>query len=82
MKAQSPTKAILNLLNEVKHDWKFHVEIRKSDSIKYPQHFYAVLVARNHEPTFVGEMCRTKASIKKTAKSLFGENVTIVDKTK
>jgi len=82
----SKNSSVLNTnTNKVRYpqfEWKFHVEIRKSDSIKYPQYFYAVLIARNHEPTFVGEMCRTKASIKKTAKSLFGEGVTIIDKTK
>jgi len=81
MKAQSPTKAILNLLNGVKHDWKFHVEIRKSDSIKYPQLFYGVLVGRNNEETYVCEMCMRKQSIIKTAKNWF-PGVTIVDKTK
>jgi len=62
-------------------EWKFHVEIRKSDSIKYPQHFYGVLVGRNNEETYVCEMCMRKQSIIKTAKNWFS-GVTIIDKTK
>jgi len=93
----SKNSSVLNTnTNKVRYpqfEYKFKIEIRESTMGALPNkpkyalakliiHYYAVLVAGNNEVVFVGKMRTRKSGVIKTAKRLFGEGVTIIDKTK